>query len=92
MNHAWLLLRLSHHSRLLHPWNHDRLPEHIDHVGVVHSIDEVAHLQLTEALSFQVVLRGVEVKSHLLRLLQELLLLVLEELWDHALLVCRWPQ
>jgi len=69
-------------SKLL-PWL-DHGPEDVDIVRVVHVVKHIVSIPLTDTVRKQPVLALVEIKSHLLQLLQEALLL-LDEIWrDHA--------
>lgn len=69
---------------LLGRWHHHLWLQHVDVVWIVHVVQQVVHLHLADALILQEVLGLVEVKAHLLDLLQEALFLVNEILGHHA--------
>ena len=94
---GWLHHRLLHHGllhlRLLHLWlDHDWL-ENIDIVHVGHLVKHNVDLTLNYTFTLDEVLHSVEVHASARTLVQELLLLIGEVLWDweHHGVASIWP-
>ena len=98
--HHWIgsldELLLAHH-RLLHlpglhlllTWSHHLGLEHVDVIGIVHIVQQVIHLSLADTLSFEEVLSGEQIDTHVVSSLEELLLLVDKVGWDWLNVLCR---
>ena len=82
------LLLLLHHWRLLH---HHLGLEHVDVLWVLQVIDQVVQLHLGKTLLLDKVLTLIQIKAHVVSLLEEGLLLLEEVLWDHTSLLTLGP-